>query len=105
MFVIRWFGLVLLMVALMLLGADLVNTLEKHGELVIRSLEQILMLFGFDAKLWFQSNFPPQLANVSMTLISWPSWLIFGVLGVIFALIAPPTKKRAKAPPSPPLAR
>jgi hypothetical protein len=105
MFIIRWFSLVLMVIALMLLGADVVNTLEKHGELVMRSLEQILMLFAIDSKLWVQTNLPPQLANVCILIIGWPSWLTFGVLGVILALIAPATKKAVKAPPTPPISR
>ena len=105
MFIIRWFSLVLMVVALMLLGADVVNTLEKHGELVMRSLEQILMLFAIDSKLWVQNNLPPQLANVCITIISWPSWLTFGVLGVILALIAPATKKSVKKQAPPPISR
>jgi len=105
MFIIRWFSLVLMVIALMLLGADLVNTLEKHGELVIRSLEQVLMLFSIDAKLYVQTNFPPQLANACIMMIGWPSWVILGVLGVILALIAPATKKPVKAPPTPPISR
>jgi len=57
MFIIRWLSLVLRVIAVMLLGADLVSTLEKHA-LFIRSIEQILMLFGADAKLAVQANFP-----------------------------------------------
>jgi len=102
MFIIRWLSLVLIVIALMLLGADVVSTLEKHGELVIRSLEQILMLFGIDAKLAVQSNFPPQLANVCVTVIGWPAWATFGVLGVILALIAPAPRKPSRPLPSPP---
>ena len=105
MFIIRWFSLVLMVIALMLLGADVVNTLEKHGELVMRSLEQILMLFAIDSKLWVQTNLPPQLANVFILIISWPGWLTFGVLGVILALIAPATKKPVKKQAPPPISR
>ena len=105
MFIIRWFSLVLMVVALMLLGADVVNTLEKHGELVMRPLEQILMLFAIDSKLWVQTNLPPQLANICILILGWPSWLTFGVLGVILALIAPATKKPAKKQAPPPISR
>jgi len=101
MFFIRWLSLVLIVIAAMLLGVDLVSTLEKHA-LFIRSIEQILMLFGADAKLAVQANFPALIANVCTTLIGWPGWAMFGVLGVIFALIALPPRKPSRPPPSPP---
>jgi hypothetical protein len=101
MFIIRWLSLVLIVIAVMLLGADLVSTLEKHA-LFIRSVEQILMLFGADAKLAVQSNFPSLIANVYTTLIGWPGWAMFGLLGVIFALIASTPRKPSRPLPSPP---
>ena len=39
MFIFRWFSLILIVLAVMLLGADLVGTLEKHI-LVVRSLQE-----------------------------------------------------------------
>jgi len=46
--VIRVLSLALIVIALMLLGADVVSTLEMPGHLVVRSLDRILMLFGID---------------------------------------------------------
>jgi hypothetical protein len=106
MFIIRWLSVVLIVISLMLLGADVVNTLEKHGELVIRSLEMIIMIFGYDAKSAIQGNIPPQLANVLLSIIAWPGWLTIGGLGVLLALIAPqPRTARRSAPPVPPISR
>jgi hypothetical protein len=101
MFIIRWLSLVLIVIAVMLLGADLVSTLEKRA-LAFRSLDQILMLFVANAKLAVQSNFPPQIANVCTMLMGWPGWALFGVLGVISALVASAPRKPSRPPPSPP---
>ena len=101
MFIIRWLSVVLIVISLMLLGADVVNTLEKHGELVIRSLEAIIMIFGYDAKATLQGNLPPQLANVCLSIIAWPGWLTIGGLGVLLALIAPAPRAAPRAAPPP----
>ena len=105
MFIIRWLSVVLIVISLMLLGADVVNTLEKHGELVIRSLETIIMIFGYDAKGAIQGNFPPQLANVCLAVIAWPGWLTIGGLGVVMAVIAPQPRSARRSAPVPPISR
>ncbi len=106
MFIIRWLSVILIVVSLMLLGADVVNTLEKHGELVVRPLEAIIMLFGYDAKAAIQGSFPPQLANVCLPIIAWPGWLIVGSVGVVLALLAPAPRPAVRAlPPAPPIPR
>ncbi|HEY4264686.1 MAG TPA: hypothetical protein VGM72_05165 [Micropepsaceae bacterium] len=103
MIVFRLFGLLLIVLALMLLGADLVSTLEKNGETVIRSLDQILMLLGADVKPWLQEQLSPQFANVLLVALSWPGWAILGILGTLLAMLSAGHREpRAPLPPQPP---
>jgi hypothetical protein len=88
MFIFRIIGLVLVVVALMLLGADAVTTLEKggdlwHGDIMVRSLDQVLVLLQWDIKPWIQTTLPDPLAGWLLTALSWPSWADLGVPGVI----------------------
>ncbi len=62
MFIFRWLSIVFIVTAVMLLGADLIGTLEKKA-LVIRSLQNVLLLFNYDATQALVANFPPQLVQ------------------------------------------
>lgn len=88
MLIFRLFGLLLIVLALMLLGADVVSTLEKSGEIVIRSFEQILLLLGIDALPWFERKLGPQFAQGMATIFSWPAWAVLGVPGAILGMLA-----------------
>ncbi len=69
----RLISLVLIVGALMLLGADAVTSLERGGEVTVRSVAQIWALFskasmdGF--KAWTQHNLPS-----SWRRAFFPSW-------------------------------
>src|SRR5215468_8089424 len=89
LFVIRVLSLGLIVIALMLLGADVVNTLEMPGHLVVRSLDRILMLFGIDMTPWVPMNFPPWATNASLTVLASPAWVATGILGVILSILVP----------------
>ena len=102
MVVIRWFSLLLIVLALMLLGADIISTLEMPGMVVVRPLEKILMLFGFQSRPWVEANFAPWLVNPSLAVLASPGWAILGILGVIFSLLAPNRRPKPKAAPSAP---
>jgi hypothetical protein len=102
MFVLRFISVILIMFGLMLFGADVVTTLEMNGKLVIRSFAQILMLFHMDAKAWLEMNLPPQLAALSVTVISWPGSIVLGAPGLILSALLPAqhdAKKRPAAQP------
>jgi hypothetical protein len=102
MFVLRFFSVLLIMLGLMLFGADVVSTLENNGKLVIRSFAQILMLFHVDAKGWLEFSLPPQLAALSVTVISWPGSIVLGAPGLILSALMPAhhdAKKRSAAQP------
>src|SRR5262249_39877898 len=78
----------LIILAIMLAGADIVSTLESRGT-VVRSLDHILMLFGYDPKPWIQSISIKSVAEFALTTQSWPGWAFLAVVGVlIHTLIA-----------------
>jgi hypothetical protein len=88
MFIFRILGLLMVVLALMLLGADVVSSLEKgmdiwSGNLTVRSLDQVLVLLQWDIKPWIQTTLPDPVSGWLMTALSWPSWADLGVPGVI----------------------
>ena len=86
----RLVSLVLIVVALMLLGADAVTSLEKGGEVTVRSLDTVWGLLspatldGF--KGWVQ-NHAAFAAQAVYSALALPGWSITGVLGVILAFV------------------
>jgi hypothetical protein len=88
MVVLRSFSLALIVFALMLVGADVISTLEMQGTLVVRSLAQILLLLGLDATATFQSYLPTRVSDFGVMVLNWPSWATLGVLGVIIAALS-----------------
>ena len=86
----RLVSLVLIVTALMLLGADAITSLERGGELMVRSLGTIWGLInqphldGF--KSWVQNN-QPAMAQGVYSFLALPGWAATGVLGVILAFI------------------
>jgi hypothetical protein len=104
MFIFRWLSIVFIVMAVMLLGADLVGTLEKKA-LVIRSLQAVLLLFNYDATQALVANFPPQVVQVSVMIVETPSWITFSLLAFFFAVIAPSGKPVRPLPPPPPIPR
>lgn len=86
--VFRLVSLVLIVAALFLLGADMITSLERNGQLVVRSLAQV----------WAVVN-PQSLGSVHHWLaahggsawldsfLALPGWGVTGVLGVLFAFL------------------
>ena len=89
--VLRLISLILIVSALMLLGADAVTTLEKGGEITVRSLNDVLALFdksgvaGFKATL--DHALPAPLPNWIEAVLALPGWGLTGVIGVILAFL------------------
>ena len=104
MFIFRWLSIVLIVLAIMLLGADLVATLEKHV-LVIRSLQDVVLLFSYDTKDALISNFPLQIVAVGNIILDSPGWVVFAIISFIFGIIAPSSKAVRPLPPPPPIPR
>ena len=104
MFIFRWLSLILIVIAVMLLGADLVGTLEKKA-LLIRSLQDVLVLFDYDAQRAMIEGFPPQILGVTVRIIQAPGWLTLSILSFLFAILAPSNKQVRPLPPPPPIPR
>src|ERR1700759_5232216 len=86
---LRIISLLLIVSALMLLGADAVTSLERGGEITVRSVAQVWALFskasidGF--KAWTNHNLPVFLQQGVYSFLTVPGWSITGVLGVVLA--------------------
>jgi hypothetical protein len=86
----RLLSLILIVAALLFLGADAVSSLERGGELTVRNLDAIWgmlhphSLTGF--KSWVQ-NHAAFMAQAVYSSLALPAWAATGVLGVIFAFV------------------
>lgn len=104
MIIFRWLSLVLIVLAVMLLGADLIGTLEKKV-VVIRSLQDVLILFNYDTAKAMTETFPSQVLGIGIAVISWPGWATLSVLAILFGILAPSSKRVRPLPPPPPIPR
>jgi hypothetical protein len=88
--VMRLISLILIVAALMLLGADAVTSLERGGELTVRNLGAIWALFHAGSlnlfKSWVQ-NHAAFMAQGVYSALALPGWAVTGVIGVILAFI------------------
>lgn len=88
--VFRFFALILIVIALMLLGADVVTSLEK-GALTVRSIGQVWGLFdagGLGAfKSWVEATLPAPVPGWIYSLLGMWGWGVLGVLGVVLAFL------------------
>jgi hypothetical protein len=96
--VLRGVSLSLIALALMLLGADVVSTLERKA-LILRSLTQVLILVAADPEAWLKAHLQADIADITLMVLSWPGWLTLGVLGLLLAWLA---QERSGPPPEPP---
>src|SRR5882757_9650719 len=86
----RLISLILIVAALLFLGADAVTSLERGGELTVRNLGTVWGLFhqsSLDAfKSWVQ-NHAAFMAQGVYSALALPAWAVTGVIGVILAFI------------------
>jgi len=89
--VLRFVSIVLIVMALMFLGADLITSLEKGGALGARSIEQVWSLFSKSSEAaftgWLQHAMPGVMARWIGAVLSLPAWSVPGVLGVVLAIL------------------
>jgi cytochrome bd-type quinol oxidase subunit 2 len=89
--VFRFFALVFIVLGLMLLGADVVTLLERGTEPHMRSLSEVFGLFTATgvASLqgWIGSLAPGAVADGVASILAWPAFAVFGVTGVILAIL------------------
>lgn len=83
--IVAW---VLVAVAIALLGADGVSSLET-GEPVMRSTEFVLSLIGIDGAA-LAENSPGGVSQAIGTIMSLPLWGVIGIVGVVMTLIFRP---------------
>ena len=88
---LRLVSLVLIAIALTLLGADMVASLEKGGQITVRSIEQIWHFLGPGSiaavKSWVEHSLPAPLPNLFYSVLALPAWALTGVLGVVIAFV------------------
>ena len=91
MAVFRFIALVLIVLGLMLLGADVVTMLETGAEPRLRSVENVWALFcasGVEAfKVWIAEMIPAPGSDGILGFLSLPAFAVFGVIGVILAVL------------------
>jgi hypothetical protein len=89
---LRLISLVLISLALMLLGADMITSLDKGGEVTVRSVEQVWAMFSATGlgnfKDWALHHWPPAVLHVFDGILTLPGWAVTGVPGVILNFIA-----------------
>ncbi|MGH6869897.1 MAG: hypothetical protein ACREHE_00185 [Rhizomicrobium sp.] len=86
--VLRFISLVLIVIGLMLLGADTVTSLEKD-QITVRSLAQMWTMIDPGSlaafKAWLEHTLPGFLAGGIEAVLNVWSWVLFGMLGVTLA--------------------
>jgi len=88
---LRFISLILIVIALMLLGADMVSSLERHGQITVRSLDQVWMLTNSsgaaDFHAWLGHALPAPFPNWVGAVLALPAWALTGVIGVVLAFL------------------
>ncbi len=86
----RLFSLFLVVIALMLLGADAVTSLEHPGQITVRSFDTVWGLFNTSSlaafKAWSEHTLPGFLSGAIESVLAIPAWTI-GIIGVVLAFI------------------
>lgn len=88
--VLRLISLILVVSAMMLLGADVVTSLEKE-KILLRSLDTVWALLDKSAVLafhaWCDNHLPAFLAHGVASIFGLPGWGVTGVPGIVLAFI------------------
>jgi hypothetical protein len=89
---LRLVSLCLIAIALMLLGADFVTSLEKGGEITVRSVDQVWSMFDAGGpaafREWAEHHWPPVALHALQAVLTLPGWAVTGVPGVILNFVA-----------------
>ena len=84
----RFIAWVLVALAVGLLGADGVSSLET-GEPVMRTTEEIMALLGVNGGA-IAENSPGGVAQAMSTILGLPLWAVIGLVGLVLTLIFRP---------------
>ena len=91
MAVFRFIAVVLIVLGLMLLGADVLTMLKQGGEPHVLTLAEVWALFsasGVEAfKAWVDAGLPQPLPDGIATILGLPAFACFLVLGVGLAFL------------------
>ena len=89
--VLRIVSLILLVIALVLLGADAVTSLAKGGQITVRSIDQVWTYLGAASiaafKSWLAHSLPSPVPGWFYSVLALPAWALSGVLGVVLAFL------------------
>jgi hypothetical protein len=88
---LRFVSLILIVVALVLLGADAVASLAKGGQISVHSIDQVWTYLGAASigtfKTWLAHNLPSPVPGWFYSVLALPAWALSGVLGVVLAFL------------------
>ncbi len=88
---LRLFSLLFLVAGLILMGADVVTSMDKGGEAYLRSIAQVWAMFDAGSivtfKAWVGNEAPWAFHGVESLLTLW-GWAVAGGLGVILNFLS-----------------
>ncbi|HWA88411.1 MAG TPA: hypothetical protein VG889_00135 [Rhizomicrobium sp.] len=88
---LRLVSLFLIVIGLVLMGADAVTSLDRGGEATLRSVEQLWASIDTGSlaafRAWVAGSAPWAVATVETLLHVW-GWALTGMLGVFLAFVA-----------------
>jgi len=88
---LRLLSLVLLVSGLVLMGADVITSMDKAGEPFVRSIAQVWHALSplslADVQAWSAAQ-APWLHNAVDTLLTLWGWAVVGGLGVLLSFVA-----------------
>ncbi|MBI1329105.1 MAG: hypothetical protein GC166_04280 [Alphaproteobacteria bacterium] len=88
---LRFVSLILIVAGIMLLGADFIDSLEKGGHVVVRSVDQAWSLLsatgpaGF--KSWAETSLPSPVSGWLVAILGLWAFAAVGVPGIVLAFI------------------
>lgn len=87
----RFVSLIFIVIAIGLLGADLVTSLEKHGLIVVRSVAEVWSLIDKNGPAgtiaWAQQSLPNPLTRLLAMLLNTWSWVVVGIPGIVLVYL------------------
>ena len=91
MVLFRFIALILIVLGLMLLGADVVTMLESGKEPILRTVESVWAMFTatgvMSFKSWIAGMVPVPVMDGLNAFLSLPAFAVFGVVGVLLAVL------------------
>jgi len=89
--VLRFVSLALIVIAMTLLGADMVASLQKGGQIAVHSIEQVWSFLApssiVGTKAWVERALPSPFPGWFYSVLALPAWALTGVLGVVIAFL------------------